>query len=448
MQAKTFTHKRLSSFFMLVSIMILTSACGGSPSIGSAVAPVTENPSTDDSFSDVALQSSIDKVQPMTGIVFWTTNGAALNNLGDVVQLEYSYMIYGDIVSAEGVYDWDSVDNLLEDVASRGHQAILRFRYAYPGETGISVPAYIETSVGYSSTIELVEGQNTYLPDWSFSGLEDFTLDFFTSFAERYDDDARLAFLQIGFGSYAEYHLYDGTLSLGNNFPSKTFQTTFLNHLDAQFTDVHWSLSIDSAQSDYSPIEADADLLGLDFGLFDDSFMHETHSDNDSEYNRASWLALGLDKYETSPFGGEFSYYSDFDQINVLNVNTGSHGRSFESFAEQYNITYMLGNDQASYQTTARIEAASIATGYKFEIQSFRTSVSASQLTIRNTGIAPIYYDAYPAVNGVRATESLKGLLPNASMEFAIAAGGSNPALTIESDRLVTGQVIQFDANL
>jgi hypothetical protein len=39
-------------------------------------------------------------------------------------------------------------------------------------------------------------------------------------------------------------------------------------------------------------------------------------------------------------------------------------------------------------------------------------------------------------------------LLPSQSRTFEIAAGGDAPALSIECDRLVPGQVIEFDADL
>ena len=56
-----------------------------------------------------------------------------------------------------------------------------------------------------------------------------------------------------------------------------------------------------------------------------------------------------------------------------------------------------------------------------------------------NAGVAPIYFEAFPTVNGVRSQTSLKGLLPGQARQFTIAAGGTDPALTIESDRLVPG---------
>ena len=68
--------------------------------------------------------------------------------------------------------------------------------------------------------------------------------------------------------------------------------------------------------------------------------------------------------------------------------------------------------------------------------------------TVTNTGVAPIYHDAFIAVNGVRARESLKRLLPGDKLTVLVESGGPSPKLTIESDRLVPGQRIEYEADL
>src|SRR5271155_4990408 len=80
------------------------------------------------SFSPVPLTSRITHVQPMTGIVYWTTSE---RNRSDAIQLEYSYMKYSDVVVRRGEYDWSVMDRLLDAVAARGHQAIVRFYFVY-----------------------------------------------------------------------------------------------------------------------------------------------------------------------------------------------------------------------------------------------------------------------------------------------------------------------------
>jgi|GEM_PF-623800 len=397
-------------------------------------------------FNAVDLHSEVTKVQPMTGIVFWSENSNDLSQLGNKVQLEFSYLVYSDVIQNQGAYNWNIVDNLLANAASNGRQMIIRFRYTYPGVTTPSVPNYVRNSSGYQDQTLSVEGSSTYIPDWSSQALQDFTKEFYTAFAARYDNDPRLAFLQMGFGSYSEYHLYDGPLNLGQTFPSKSYQTEFLYHVNGLFQETQWGISIDAASSTYTSIGADG-LQSLNYGLFDDSFLHETHSANDSEYNRASWLFFGANKYQTNAAGGELNYYSTYDQQNVLSPN-GPWGTSFEQLSEQYNISYMIGNDQLSYQSANRIESAGMATGYRFSVESYETDGSTTRATVRNTGIAPIYYDAYPSIGGTRSNTSLKGLLPNQAQQFIIPRVSGGEDFEIQCDRLSSGQIIQFDANI
>jgi hypothetical protein len=108
----------------------------------------------------------------------------------------------------------------------------------------------------------------------------------------------------------------------------------------------------------------------------------------------------------------------------------------------------MIGNDQPRYQSIERIKTAGMATGYRFQVTQFKASDSQSVVSITNNGIAPIYYDAYVTVNGMRASKSLKDLMPGNSDNYTVASGGMSPVLTIESDRLVEGQQITYEANI
>jgi hypothetical protein len=387
----------------------------------------------------IPLSSEITHVQPMTGIVLWTTNP---NNRGDWIQLEYSYLRYDDIEREPGQYDWSPVEVILEDVASRGHQAILRFYFVYPGKDS-AVPAYIKALPDYNQTEGMSEGKPTTFCDWSHPTLQQATLDFYTAFAERYDRDPRLALVQTGFGLWAEYHIYDGPMELGRTFPDKAYQAKFVRHLSETFEQTPWSVSIDSAVASRSPLAEDPELSALPFGLFDDSFLSRNHGG----YNTDCWTALGVDRWKRQPAGGEISYYSDHDQRHALDPE-GPYQIPFESLAARFHISYMIGDGQPRYQSTQRIAQAGMALGYRFRVTAFSSAQGRSQVTITNEGIAPLYHDAFVAVDATRAEESLKGLLPGEIKTFSIPAGDTSPRLTIESDRLVPGQRIQFVASL
>ena len=126
----------------------------------------------------IPLQSKVENVQPMTGIVLWNTNGRSIT-AKDKIQLEYSYMLYNDVCKEQGVFDWTPMDKLLEEVASRGHQAVVRFRYTYVGQQ-CAVPDYIKEWPGYEETVGKSEGRTTYFPDWRCEELQRFHLEFHT----------------------------------------------------------------------------------------------------------------------------------------------------------------------------------------------------------------------------------------------------------------------------
>ena len=378
------------------------------------------------------------KVQPMTGIVLWTDNEKAAT---DCIQLEYSYMRYCDVCSTKDKFNWTVVENLLDDVASRGHQAILRFYYVYPGEQ-TTVPAYIKALSGYEETKGTSEGEQTWFPDWRSEELQNFHLAFYQAFAQRYDSDPRLAFLETGFGLWAEYHIYDGPFILGTTFPSKEFQTRWLCAMGAFFSNLPWCISIDAADSDYSPFKKDNQLLEFRFGCFDDSFMCEEHSTE----NRPNWLFFGTERYKTSPMGGEFSYYTDYDQRHCLD-KSGIHGRRFESEAARYHLSFIIGNDQPDYQSISRIKEASMLTGYIFRLRDFRVKAGVGAVAlVENAGVAPIYRDAYVAVGTARSDYSLRNLMPGEQKWIPVASPDANGKSVpgIACSHLVAGQEITF----
>jgi hypothetical protein len=372
----------------------------------------------------------------MTGILFWDNSG---DSDTDIISMEFSYMLYNAIVDNNGVYDWAATENKLNAISSRNHQAIFRFRYVYPGYK-TAVPDYIKNIEDYNETEGLSEGKTTWFPDWTHPELERFTLEFYTKFAEKYDSDPRIAFIEVGFGLWAEYHIYDGPNTIGVHFPSKAFQESFFRHLDTNFIQTPWLISIDAAQSYYSPFSAKPELKQIRFGVFDDSFMHQGHGG----YNTDCWNFFSRDRYQTSPAGGEFSYYSHYDQQHALDYPNGPYGVPYETFAQNFHITYMIGSGQTAYQTDQRIKEASMASGYRFKIHSLKTSPDSSVFEIINYGVAPIYYDAYIAVDGTRSPTSLKLLSPGEIRTCPVSAGAVDADITIECDRLLEGQEIQF----
>lgn len=425
---------------MLLPLCLLLTFCEGKPAGEPVVGPGGEV--TEEEYGvKVPLEASVTHVQPMTGIVLWNTSSAVRKSY---VQLEFSYMLYNDVCKEKDVYDWTPMDKLLKEVAGRWHQAVVRFRYTYPGYS-CAVPDYIKSWPGYEATNAKSEGRNTEFPDWRCEELQRFHMEFHRRFAERYDKDPRLAFVETGFGLWAEYHIYDGPCVMGRTFPSHDFQAQFLPKMDEWFQNTPWLFSIDAADAKYAPFHKQKALLDLNFGNFDDSFMCEDWSG----YNWESWSFFGKDRYKKGPAGGEFSYYSDYDQKHVLDKG-GMYSRKFEDVVAKVHMSFIIGNDQPGKQTEERIKEAAMSMGYRFEIREFRVKEGEGALVrIANVGVAPIYRDTYVQVEGVRSRENLRDLMPGEEMCILIPCRASAASIpSIACDHLVTGQQIEYEAHV
>ncbi|MBR4337292.1 MAG: hypothetical protein IKP91_03520 [Bacteroidaceae bacterium] len=414
----------------------------------------------------VELKREITHPQPMTGLVLWPETARRLHDAyGQAIQLEFSYCLPSRVVTGcreDGAieYDWSWFDRVLDDVASRGHQLIARFRYEYPssrdvdGQRGTTaVPAYIKQQQGYAETF--AENPNndgpTWYADWRNAELQRFTLQFYTDFARRYAHDPRLAFLEVGFGHWSEYHIYGTQLELGRNFPSKAFQKQFYEHMDTVMKDIPWAVSINAGDRRYSPVVDGPALQAMHFGSFDDSFMHKSHElSSGGGFNERCWNAIGQGtRWQHGVCGGEISYYSSNDQRNFLNPD-GLYEHTWAEQAAKYHITFMISNDapRGDVATPERFREGSMATGYRFVVRKCETDGTTTRLRVANEGVAPLYRDAWFAIGTIRSATSLRGLLPGDEIvvEIPAAPRADGSDIQIVSDHILPGQQIEFEA--
>ena len=412
---------------------------------------------------------------PLKGIVLWMDEARDHPELRNAVSLEFAYLTPASVVRGandDGTirYDWTPLENLLDNIASRGDQAILRFRYEYPGEKSkdepgvrgaTGVPRHVKAMPGYRETFSPNPGGDgpTWYADWSHPGLRDFTLRFYADFADRYDRDPRLAFLEVGFGHWSEYHISGTPVRLGQNFPSPEFQAQLMRLLDGKLKETPWCVSIDAAQRKYATLAHDPALSALGFGLFDDSFMHKEHDLAQGDgYNERCWRAFGTDRWRRAPCGGEISYYSSRDQHQFLDPK-GLYGVTWEQAAAKYHMTFVIANDSVDgkFATPERLAEAAAHCGYAFRLVRTATEDNALVVEIANDGVAPVYHDVRVILdcrlgpNDVMPTptslESLRGLLPGETRLFRIPFKGVPDFSTVRlvSTKLLPGTTIPLN---
>ena len=133
------------------------------------------------------------------------------------------------------------------------------------------------------------------------------------------------------------------------------------------------------------------------------------------------------------------------------------HGRTFESEAARYHLSFIIGDGQHRYQSDARLTEASSAMGYRFALRSLDVEEDGTvSAKIENTGVAPIYRDAFLGLRTSSGTlESdfnLRELLPGESrcITFSLPAAtkaseGVESSLVILRDALLPGKSIPLD---
>jgi len=205
-------------------------------------------------------------------------------------------------------------------------------------------------------------------------------------------------------------------------------------------TTIPWGISIDAADTDFGPYDADELPAGSPaFGLFDDSLLHEEWE----ETNYGNWEYF-YSAYPARMNGGEFSYYTDYDQEHALDAN-GPNGVSLAEAARECCISFVIGDGQSEYVTADALATAGRQLGYAFAIERAVILDDRVTITVRNSGCAVIPYNLYAAFGTVQSAQSLKGLLPDETRDLTITI--TDPDLAdfhITSPVLLPGQVVAY----
>ncbi len=412
----------------LLTMALLATACGGGEEPGG----------TGDGYTDIEYESGECGVQPMTGIAIGRDN---YNTMFPFTQLEYASIRYSDVSSQEGVYNWDPVEEVLTQATVMHHHAILRFYYCAPNEES-AVPAFIKQMPDYQETKKDFGNETVIFPHWDNEALQSFHLDFYKKFAERYDSDPRIAFVEAGFGFWSEYLIFNRIS--GVTAPTIPFQATWLSEMEELFQETPWCISIEMAI--YGPfIENDFSYTkDFGFGNFDDSFLCSTYDNNYDYDNVSNWSFFGNNRYKRAPMGGAFRYDSPFDQTLGLSKE-GINGYTFESEAKRRHLSFFVINEPSL--DIPLLTEVSKTLGYRFQLTRFAFKEGDSVLmTIKNIGIAPIYQDAYPAADGVRSIFNLRALMPGDSATITIAtpSASASSVPSVWCDRLYPNQTIDL----
>lgn len=303
--------------------------------------------------------------------------------------MEWEMVAWRDLQTAPDVFHWDALDAVLDDIASRGHQAVFRVYADTPNRpsalpvflAAVSSRAYTDWDNGREAT--------SVAPDYDDPRVVGAMLALVRALGARYDGDPRIGFITVGLlGFWGEWHTFRPSCQCDEWMPSPRTQRALLDAFDTSFNRTKLLVrNPDRGWDDHR------------IGFHDDSFAHTT-------LGRPDWTFLGrLDTagaktvWKREPIGGELR--PELQACAFSAPSCVPAGQTFATSTATAHVSWLLNHDAFVGMPAAdrpRAEAAARWLGYELHVSAVRlrdTSVARPlkiEVRLQNRGVAPFYY--------------------------------------------------------
>ena len=310
--------------------------------------------------------------------------------------LEFSYLPLASVMTGPASFDWKPLEQLLDGVAARGCQLIVRFYLEYPGKpTG--VPEFLlkdglRLRAWTNSNTQPLPPSVAQTPDYEDTRLRAALTRFITAFGARYDGDPRLGYVTAGLlGTWGEWHCYPHT----EWFASREVQTEVMDAYEAAFHKTPILLRYPAGDNEASH----APNGRRKFGYHDDSFAWatlETGRKEDGWYYLSALRQAGaMDRWRTAPIGGEIRP----ELWPCLWKATGcAEGQDFAVSVRETHATWLMDSSvSGKLSPDERLRALAAARSLGYELQVLQASATLAgrslevSVTLANRGVAPFY---------------------------------------------------------
>jgi hypothetical protein len=345
--------------------------------------------------------------------------------------LEFNYLPYSALVKGYDEFDWKPLEKLLDDIASRGHQAVFRIYLEYPDRKGV-IPEFLvkdglKVHKYLNTNTQPLPPAQVETPDYEDKNLRRSLKAFIAAFGQKYDSDPRIGFITAGLlGTWGEWHTYPKD----ELFASKAVQLEVMDAYEAAFKITPVLLRYPAGDKD----DRMAKTAARKFGYHDDSFawatLH-TGKKGDEWFYMTTLKAAGPDaeaRWKTHPIGGEIRPEA---WGRVFDEKPGKKEiQNFRRCVVATHATWLMDSGMFEKKQTAdrikRAEEQVRQMGYEFHaaavtIGEVKDGKLEVKLQIENRGVAPFYYDWRSeyglladgkAVRTVAGSGKLTGLLP------------------------------------
>ncbi|WP_433221014.1 fibronectin type III domain-containing protein [Dactylosporangium sp. CS-047395] len=330
-------------------------------------------------------------------------------NSGYPRSLAWSYFGLSEVMTSAtdcGTYNWSIVDNALNEIASYGNQAAIRFYMEYPGGTGShpgnAIPHCFDGHVTYRNNTFW----GTVSPDYDSAYLLSAVTNFIAAFGARYDGDPRIGFINLGIvGLWGEWHTWPFDTDTADGYPNLMPTDAHAAQIVAAFDNAFNTTKLEIRYPDSAGGAANA----RDIGYHDDSFCYKEGSPlkgvtlpqslggaDYAQLQRA--LNMGVEnKWVTDSMGGEVRPEI---QSSAFTSWPGGSGQvdNMKACIELEHTTWKINQTSQSYASDdPNVAAAVRLMGYDLSATHayYSNSVTGSAnigVSLTNNGVAPFYY--------------------------------------------------------
>jgi hypothetical protein len=199
------------------------------------------------------------------------------------------YFPWASLQAGPGNFTFEPLDAALASAATHARQLIVRIYLDYPGQpTG--VPLFLRQGL---ATCAYPESGGGTAPDYGNETLVGAMVGMIAALGARYDGDARVGFVQVGFlGHWGEWH------SEGCAFAPPSTQAAVLGAFTAAF---HATRVL----ARYPDVTGGLPAVALGVGWHDDSFFQDTLGPESWQFLQRMARAGALQAWQRQPIGGE-----------------------------------------------------------------------------------------------------------------------------------------------
>lgn len=344
--------------------------------------------------------------------------GAWNNHAWDLVTYGSGYRKWSDLHKGEGVYDWTELDELLAALAEHNMGYALRvFPYSTsfirandtPPENYDWTPKFvyekgaknIKATVKGNSLLE--SGVQAQVPVWDDAVYLKYAKEFATALAKKYDGDPRIEYIDIRtFGEWGEWHVSNLD---GSQMPSLEIQKDIVWHYASEFKKTQLVIPSDG----YGEIYTYALSLGV---TKRDDGMIGIPGTADSLVRA---YKAGLPTIAENM--GQYSIMLTYTDVIPGDYLKWTPARWVDAIKTAHLTYYVLDQDEeCAYQfykdNKALADSMTHVIGYNFKITDAEfltisqgtTITNKLNITIKNTGVAPCFFDVYMVAEFVDST--------------------------------------------